>query len=90
VTWRLIPGETRGRGRPFWSIGRDTDTGIEHVLVEYSRQPRRWKSEQAARDHLATVLRAERAAVQAQRDAERAKGWPFPVSAHDWSLEEAR
>jgi hypothetical protein len=92
--WRVIPGTTRGRSRPFWMVGRDEGGGIRYILTSYNRTPRRWKIEQGARDHCALCIRLEREAEQAKRRAAQLaaqrgnapRSWPFPVSAHEWEV----
>jgi hypothetical protein len=91
--WRVIPDRTRGRhGKPYWMVGRDEAGGIRFILTTYSQVPRRWKSEQGARDYCAITIALQR---ESDRTAARAElvaaarahlppNWPFPVSAHDW------
>ncbi|MDB5730713.1 MAG: hypothetical protein JWQ03_608 [Variovorax sp.] len=92
--WRVIPGRQLRKGvKPYWMVGRDEAGGIRFVLTDYNQVPRRWKSEQGARDACAYWIGLTRAAdratrLAAEREALRAGAppdWPFPVSCHNWS-----
>jgi hypothetical protein len=76
--WQLYDDETE-RGRRYWMIGRPERGAIRFQVVTYSKQPKRWYSEEAARTALSMLARQ---LLRVKREAaarEAIPPWPFPM-----------